>query len=270
MINLKVLGLILILTYCFCSCSKKRNSYEVTNKDSLGNIISIIQYSEDSLQNGIAKFYYKNPKGVLKEEIEYKNGKKNGFHKFFEPEGRLICQAEYKDNLLDGEDICFYKNGKIEEKSFWVKGKQFGLSIWLSEDGRINTLNFIDFYGSPFYIIQDNEFDKTKSCLEMVFSHRFMYNDNLNHSRYDVLTDAPTVIKIAVAELPHKKTIIKMGEENKPLRKLDIENYTATFKHHFQEPGMYKLITVGEIYNPDGTLYKKDSLKTVVIAFDAQ
>lgn len=57
-----------------------------------------------------------------------------------------------------------------------------------------------------------------------------------------------------------------MGILGKTLQDVGIENFTVTYHHTFEKVGEYHMVVVGNIYNIDGSLYKRDSTVTLITA----
>ena len=49
--------------------------------------------------------------------------------KVFSEDGKLEEERVYKNNLIDGEEVYYYENGKVAEKGQYVAGKRNGLSV---------------------------------------------------------------------------------------------------------------------------------------------
>jgi len=249
------------------SCQKIKSESVVITTDGNGILKSELSYINDTLLNGIAKYYYYPfAKNVLKEEIQYKLGKKDGLYKFYRKDGSLQSKTHFKNDLPNGENFWFYENGKLKEETYWIAGKQYGGGKWYYQNGQLESFNMLDFYGGVFYVIHNDE--KGNKLIEdgAVFSSKFvlMYTSDSSQSSINkelIKGGKEVVIKIATAQPPHTKTIIRMGELNKGnMLELPIENYTASYKQTFTEKGNHTLVTVGKIIDLNGNLVKYDSI----------
>ena len=80
-------------------------SYKVYENDTI-NVMD-----KDSLMQGVWKQFW--PNGDLKEEVIYKNGKKQGLEiKWFDEPDCVEQESYYKDGLLDGPSIYYSKKCK--------------------------------------------------------------------------------------------------------------------------------------------------------------
>ncbi len=110
-------------------------------------IPSIGQVKTDTL------YYDRNWKGVESKHFAtyfrvIEDSENNSFQKRFrdfyitgelQSEGSYISIDKYDDSqsVFDGEWISYYKSGKVEQKGYWVTGKQEGEYIRYKEDGLI-------------------------------------------------------------------------------------------------------------------------------------
>ncbi|MEQ8245377.1 MAG: toxin-antitoxin system YwqK family antitoxin [Fulvivirga sp.] len=67
--------------------------------------------SQNKIKDGVVKQYYANK--VLKNEIEYKDGKRNGIAKNYYKNGRLHQQIAYVNDKKNGDAITYYETGKV-------------------------------------------------------------------------------------------------------------------------------------------------------------
>ena len=102
---------------------------------------SISMYDDQNRKTGIWLEYYIN--GEKKIETQYKEGKKDGFQKFYFDSGQLKRSARYKNNDLDGPWVEYYSNGKLKVKkkyekkfivgkveSFYTNGAKESIGYW--------------------------------------------------------------------------------------------------------------------------------------------
>lgn len=265
---------IAVILFLFLNaCERKRigNDSFVVTKDGDGNLQSEINYINDTIMHGLAKYYYHpNPKNVLKDEIEFSHGVRAGWYKHYRKDGTLESKTYFKNNLPDGENYWYYENGKPKEETFWIKGKQYGAGKWYYKSGKLETFNVTDFYNSILYVIQyDEQGNKTKED-GVVFSLKFVAVYTSDSTQTPIVDDGvkankEIAIKTTVAQPPQTKTTIRMGELNKNnMMELPIKNYTATYKQTFAEAGKHTLVTVGEIKDLQGNLVKQDSTAVVI------
>ena len=74
--------------------------------------------------DGIYLDHFENEK--VEEEKEFKNGRANGCHRKWWPDGKLRALDHLRDGLLDGESIRWHFNSQMATKSHWAAGEQNG------------------------------------------------------------------------------------------------------------------------------------------------
>lgn len=62
---------------------------------------------------------------------------KNGIKYFFYEDGSISKLYTYKNNILNGLYLSYYKNGIIEIKGFFEIGEEVGVWIYYNEKGKI-------------------------------------------------------------------------------------------------------------------------------------
>lgn len=75
----------------------------------LGNVIE-----------GVAKYY--DEEGVLKQEIPYRGGRKNGKFVSYRPDGTIFEQGYYRDDQLHGTITEYGRPGQVIQEKFYEKG----------------------------------------------------------------------------------------------------------------------------------------------------
>lgn len=266
--------ILIIFTLGYISCKRGRadNKSFVVEKDGNGNLISEINYLNDTIIHGIAKYYYNpTPANILEEEIEYSHGIMEGLYKHYRKNGTLESKTEFKNNLTDGQNYWYYENGKPRNESFWEKGKQYGDAKWYYNNGQLRSYIALDYFGKCFYsILWDSTGNKTKEEGE-VFSKNFVAIYSIDTSQTPIIENAvmknkETITRITVAQPPQTKTTIRMGELNKKnMINLKIKKFTANYVSLFSESGKYNLVTVGEMKDLKGNILKYDSIVTRIV-----
>jgi len=265
---------ILLMIFCsvIASCERKRvgNDSFVVTKDGEGNLQSEIHYINDTVMQGLAKYYYyPNPKNVLKDEIEFSNGIKEGWHKHYRQDRTLESKIHWENNLEDGENYWYYSNGTLEQKTYRIRGKQYGDAYYYHPSGKLKLYNCFNSWGENMYALKfDEQGNKTKEE-GIAFSPKIVLlysNDSTQNPIIEngVKANKEIAIKTTVAQPPETKTTIRMGELNKNMIELQIANYTATYTQTFTETGKHTLVIVGEIKDLQGNLVKHDSTAVVV------
>lgn len=70
--------------------------------------------------HGISKEYYES--GVLSKEDPYIEGERTGIMKFYDENGSIEMNAEFKDSKQDGETTYFYKDGTVMDIEYYKDG----------------------------------------------------------------------------------------------------------------------------------------------------
>lgn len=93
-------------------------------------------------EKGVYKAKWLNKKPAYSAEL--KDGKLNGFLTINDEEGRVIARYAYKDSLLEGESIVWYKNGQVYSRTFNVKGFADGVKEEYTSSGRLlSRINYV-------------------------------------------------------------------------------------------------------------------------------
>ena len=90
---------------------------------------------KDGKKDGISNVYSK--RGVILEEIPYKEDKITGIRKHFLEDGKLYSEISFKDGLEDGTYKLFEGNEKPVVEGHYVAGKKDGDWNFYDEDGKI-------------------------------------------------------------------------------------------------------------------------------------
>jgi antitoxin component YwqK of YwqJK toxin-antitoxin module len=72
--------------------------------------------------------YFKN--GNKENEIDYKNGKVNGWARIWYESGQLHAEATYKDNKCHGVRITYHKNGRVFCRAEYNEGQLLRKKNW--------------------------------------------------------------------------------------------------------------------------------------------
>ena len=113
----------------------KRNGMWLTyyTGDYAGVIKSITSYS-DGMLNG--PYVELSNRGQIDKEVNYAMNEYNGRYVEYKF-GRIVKEANYKGNLLDGASKDYFQNGKIQKEINYKGGKQHGLMRYYNEEGKV-------------------------------------------------------------------------------------------------------------------------------------
>jgi antitoxin component YwqK of YwqJK toxin-antitoxin module len=260
----------LIINFCvvflILSCTDKNGTYMPSERvevvrDENGNLKYEISYIMDTLEHGISKYYYPSI-NVVRDQISFQYGEKNGWHLHYRPNGTLESKVYFRNNKQDSTTFWYFDDGKsIKEQSQWKAGKPYGSALFYYENGKIRLYNSIDAFGETFFVCKWDSSGKKVFDDGMVFSPRFL--SNFSASEITILDTL--YLDIAVAQVPNGITRLFIGVENEILEELEIRKNSAFYRRNFNVSGKYDLITVGEITDFDGNLIRKDSIVTGII-----
>ncbi len=97
--------------------------------------------------DGIRTVYYKN--GKIAEEINYKNGIKNGIYNKFTEKGILLETVAYKNDAFDGLAVFRDPDNNIVSQGNFKNGKKVG--IWkFFKAGKLDSQTNFNFQGKKF------------------------------------------------------------------------------------------------------------------------
>lgn len=278
-----------IFTFSFLllniACEPKQSKREeetikVITKDERG----ILQWEKCYIRNtriehGVCKdYYWPSPKNILREETEYRYGKKDGWSKAYLEDGTLESKIHFKNGLQDGMAYWYYKNGNIGIERFFIKGKRYGCGKFYYENGKLEGYNIYDFSEKVMYLLAYDENGNKIEEEGVVFSTNcmFLYADDSTETpiqKDKIKIGKKVIIKIPVAQfpnIPNRETNFKIREMGRDsMIELSIENYTATYTTIFTKKGQKTLIGIGKLYGwqdkQDMHLYQQDSVIVNVI-----
>jgi len=144
-----------ILLSCFITCKPKGEQVEITYLWYDTAVIEEHSYlKNDTLKHGTWRYYYRNkPKRILEEEIEYKYGKKNGWHKQYREDATMESKIFFRNDSLDSLAIRYYSNGHIEEEAHYSNGKKTGQAKAYFKNGKMEVFNIFDCMEKTMYVI---------------------------------------------------------------------------------------------------------------------
>lgn len=108
-------------------------------------IISVVSCKQSGqIDDGLNEVYYEGT-DQLKQLVEYKNGKKNGFAKEFYGNGNLKRYQHYINDTLNDSSFYYHPNGQISNKQFFKNKLKHGTwQDFNKEGGLVQELNFKD------------------------------------------------------------------------------------------------------------------------------
>ena len=155
--GLKVFSFFVLVTMMY-SCSQSYPK-KVTVKGSQGQVLSTYSVDEKGEKQGLEICNYDN--GVLlKSEINYNNGKKEGLAKTYFENGSVASNIEYRMDAPIGKALYFNEDGKtrreetytddsqlIRSKSFYVSGKLKEFATYRVSDHSMMAWKYFNEYG---------------------------------------------------------------------------------------------------------------------------
>lgn len=252
-----------------CEWKKIDNKSVKITKDGDGIIKSEIPYINDTIIDGIAKYYYSKP-NIISDEISFLNGIKNGWHKHYREDGSIESIIKWKNALQDGKTYWFYEDGKtIKSESFWIKGKPYGMGKWYYRNGKLRTYDITDFDDRIVYVIQYDSIGNKNNEDGVSFSPSFQYyytdSPEIVINKDSININREVGIKITASIIPNSLTKITMGlNKTSKLSLCPIKDYTAMYNYTFSKKGIYEFVTIGEMINKDDNLISHDTIITTI------
>ena len=116
----------------------------------------INRYNRSHQKNGTWKEFY--PNDIIKTEINYFNGKLNGYYKVFDENGKLVQSYLYREDSLFSDNIVeepkiivrenYYNSGKPQSSGGYIDTIPVGLHKYYTEQGDVVTAKFFDETGT--------------------------------------------------------------------------------------------------------------------------
>jgi antitoxin component YwqK of YwqJK toxin-antitoxin module len=120
------------------------------------------------------------PDGKLKSVVHIRGGKYYGKAVFYNPTGDLQLECFYKENLLQGPLIRYYRYNKKKEQQNFDKGNLDGLStVWYEDGGKLSETTYMNgVLNGPYREYHpDNRIKVQGQYLRGFFSGKWLYFD---------------------------------------------------------------------------------------------
>ncbi len=148
----------------------KRNGHYIDydEKDS----IELIQHYKNNKLHGNIKWYYKSK---LMEDMNYKNGKKDGVSKLYNANGNLSSMITFKNGEKDGISKLYNDNGNQSSMLTYKNGKLKGTYKYyykngqLSSEGDSHNLAPDKFYTKNGILKEMRLYDKTGKYIKTIY-----------------------------------------------------------------------------------------------------
>ena len=128
----------------------------------------INRFNNKNQKHGVWKEFY--PNNTIKTEMNYVNGKLNGYFKNFDESGKLLSINLYKNGEILQQDISeepkvdekkeYYPSGKPKSVGGFLNGVPIALHREYSADGKVIKAKYYDETGTVISMGQVNEFNK--------------------------------------------------------------------------------------------------------------
>ena len=125
-------ALLFLLMVTACGESEKNTVY---NENNTSVVNGVVYDMREKPINGLYKIYY--PNGVIRMEIESKNGLPNGAGKFYGEDGILVNSATFKDGVIDGILYNYFPDGQVHNEITYVNGVLEGVQKTYDENGEL-------------------------------------------------------------------------------------------------------------------------------------
>ena len=128
--KIRILGIALA---GFLSACGESGTDEIYNENNTNVVEGIVYDINEKPINGTYKIYY--PNGNVKMEVKSKNGKPDGLGRFYDEDGNIVFEGNFKNGLMNGKMLNFYPDGSIHNEINYTNGKPDGLYKTYNQDG---------------------------------------------------------------------------------------------------------------------------------------
>lgn len=163
--KIRILGIALA---GFLSACGESGTDEIYNENNTNVVEGIVYDINEKPINGTYKIYY--PNGNVKMEVKSKNGKPDGLGRFYDEDGNIVFEGNFKNGLMNGKMLNFYPDGSIHNEINYTNGKPDGLYKTYNQDGTpVVEVFFENGTASKGYaIIQEHKIDLTPEDLQEI------------------------------------------------------------------------------------------------------
>ncbi len=119
----------------------------------------ILNYNKKGKQSGLNRYWFTPPYGnLLMEEVNYKDGMREGKARYYYPNGKLKLQGIYQKDLMEKNWSWFDTSESVLAELFYVDGKKINKdSLWVCHDNQasqrfINALESLIDLDANFFI----------------------------------------------------------------------------------------------------------------------
>lgn len=163
--KIRILGIALA---GFLSACGESGTDEIYNENNTNVVEGIVYDINEKPINGTYKIYY--PNGNVKMEVKSKNGKPDGLGRFYDEDGNIVFEGNFKNGLMNGKMLNFYPDGSIHNEINYTNGKPDGLYKTYNQDGTpVVEVLFENGTASKGYaIIQEHKIDLTPEDLQEI------------------------------------------------------------------------------------------------------
>jgi antitoxin component YwqK of YwqJK toxin-antitoxin module len=193
---------------------------------------------------------YRWQKNILVSETNYINGKENGIRKSYYPSGNIASLQAIVDDLLQGESIEYYENGKIKSvrnySSFITAGKEkkvnsTGWCKQMDENGTIQNKYYYDSLGNI--------------CVSYIYSHGLLMQMSINKVMEINYFPNGKLLSEKIGANASNLPFARYYYMNGNTRKIGFQNAQNLIYNtlHFQSNGKYNFAS-GSFYNKPDTL----------------
>lgn len=193
---------------------------------------------------------YRWQKNILVSETNYINGKENGIRKSYYPSGNIASLQAIVDDLLQGESIEYYENGKIKSvrnySSFITAGKEkkVNSTAWckqMDENGIIQNKYYYDSLGNI--------------CVSYIYSHGLLMQMSINKVMEINYFPNGKLLSEKIGANASNLPFARYYYMNGNTRKIGFQNAQNLIYNtlHFQSNGKYNFAS-GSFYNKPDTL----------------
>jgi len=128
--NSRALIVLMFLSFTvFAGCQEKKQ--ETRNSSQLRPGVEV-----KKTDDGEVRIQY-NDRDKTRSETQYKNGKRNGYHRLYDENDVLLSEVTFVDGKMDGEFKSYYPDGSIKVLAYYKQGFLDGESLTYNLKGQV-------------------------------------------------------------------------------------------------------------------------------------
>lgn len=128
---------------------------------------------KEGIRNGVAKWYH--PNGMLEMKVNFINDKEEGEVTSYYSNGKLNVKASYLHGLQDGVYLEFFDNGVLKSEQNFKLGKLDGLNKFYHQNGALSLIAYVEEDTTKYF----DKYDSLGNWLDEYRSINITVNDTI-------------------------------------------------------------------------------------------